>query len=64
MGDSISRDLGPMLEVLELHGKKRNELLTIVAGEHEDNAEVWKKCQDSGVKFRMFPLQGMYERLS
>jgi hypothetical protein len=34
-------------------------LLTLVAGDHDDNGEVWKECQNSGTKFRLFPLKGI-----
>lgn len=49
---SASKFLGPMLEVIG-QGKEE-EMLTIMAGEHEDNQEVWRDCEKSGRKYRAF----------
>lgn len=54
--DSESLHLGLLLDVLKQ--PKQDALLTIVAGEHDDNEEVWKECEKSGGKFRLFPLKG------
>jgi len=57
VSDSESVHLGSVLEVIG-QSKKEDSLLTIVAGEHDDNEEVWKPCKDSGTKFRLFVLKG------
>jgi hypothetical protein len=55
-----SEDLGLVLDVIS---KTDQEILTVIAGEHEDNKEVWEECQrasrESGKKLRVFNLPGM-----
>jgi hypothetical protein len=53
---SASKSLGSMLEIIGL--AKEGEMLTVLAGEHEDNAKVWKDCEKSGRKYRVFYLVG------
>ena len=55
--DLQSIHLGSALDVIKQLGEGGN-LLTLLAGDHEDNAEVWKECQNSGTQFRLFPLKG------
>jgi hypothetical protein len=55
--DSESFHLGSALDVIR-QSKNEETLLTIIAGEHDDNAEVWKECKNSGTKFRLFALKG------
>lgn len=55
--DLQSIHLGSALDVIKQSGEG-GSLLTLVAGDHEDNVEVWKECQNSGTKFRLFPLRG------
>jgi hypothetical protein len=58
VSDSESLYLGSLLDVLK-QSKEEEPLLTIVAGEHDDNptAEAWKECENSGTKFRLFPIK-------
>jgi hypothetical protein len=55
--DSKSTHLGTVLNVIE-ELKGQESLLTVVAGEYEDNAEVWKECKNAGTKFRLIALKG------
>lgn len=57
VSDLDSTHLGTVLNVVE-QSKNEGGLLTVVAGEHEDNAEVWKECKNAGTKFRLFALKG------
>ncbi|KAF8848153.1 hypothetical protein BDZ45DRAFT_811008 [Acephala macrosclerotiorum] len=60
VSDSESSYLGSLLDVLK-QSKEEESLLTIVAGEfeHDDTptAEAWKECENSGTKFRLFPIK-------
>jgi hypothetical protein len=57
VSDLESTHLGTVLNVVE-QSKNEGGLLTVVAGEHEDNAEVWEECKNAGTKFRLFALKG------
>jgi hypothetical protein len=59
INDSDVLQLGTALDVIK-KSRKEGSLLTIVAGEHDDNEEVWKECKESGMKFRLFVLKGNY----
>ncbi|PMD58545.1 uncharacterized protein K444DRAFT_614309 [Hyaloscypha bicolor E] len=56
VSDLESTHLGTVLNVVE-QSKNEGGLLTVVAGEHEDNAEVWEECKNAGTKFRLFALK-------
>jgi len=49
--------LGSLLDLLN-QSKHEEPLLTIVAGENDDTADAWKECENSGTKFRLFPIKG------
>lgn len=53
---SASKYLGPMLAVIGQ--AKEGEMLTILAGDYEDNMNVWQACEKSGRKYRAFYLGG------
>jgi hypothetical protein len=57
VSDSESVYLGPLLDVLK-QSKHEESLLTVVAGENDDTGEAWKECENSGTKFRLFPIKG------
>jgi hypothetical protein len=57
VSDSESTHLGTVLNVIE-EWKSKEAYLTVIAGEHEDNVEVWKECKSAGTKFRLFALKG------
>lgn len=57
--DAESTHLGTVLDVIE-ELKGRNTFLTVLAGDHEDNAEVWKECKNAGTKLRLFALKGWF----
>jgi hypothetical protein len=56
-----SQDLGPVLDMIS---QSDQEILTIIAGLHDDNAEIWAECEasarKSGKKYRIFYLQGLF----
>lgn len=60
-----SEDLG---SVLDLISQTDQDVLTILAGAHDDNAEIWAECESSarksGKKHRFFYLQGTNPFLS
>lgn len=54
--DCTSKYLGSVLDVI-IEAKK-GEMLSIVAGKHDDNGEVWKECEKLGFKYRAFYTEG------
>lgn len=56
---SASKYLGSILDVIgQAKEAKEGEMFTILAGEHEDNQNVWKECEKLGRKYRAFYLAG------
>jgi hypothetical protein len=53
---SAAKALGSMLEVIDQ--AKEGQMLTVLAGEHEDNADIWQECEKLGRKYRAFYLVG------
>jgi|SRR5450432_776812 hypothetical protein len=53
-----SKCLGPMLETISQHNDPDN-LLTIVAGKHPDNEQVWKECETLSKRYRVLFYDGM-----
>jgi hypothetical protein len=55
-----SEDLGSVLDVIS---KTKENILTIIAGEYDDNKEVWEECEkasrEQGKKLRIFYWHGM-----
>lgn len=55
-----SQDLGPFLEYISKHDGE--DLLTIIASDHDDNKEVWSEYEEvarkSSKKHRLFYYQG------
>lgn len=59
MSDSKSEYLGSVLDALK-QSQGEETVVTIVTGKYEDNAEVWRECENSGIKYRLFPSNGTY----
>jgi hypothetical protein len=55
-----SEDLGSVLDVIS---KTDQDMLTVIAGEHDDDEEIWEEChrvaRDGGKKLRVFHWPGM-----
>jgi|SRR5277367_3127878 len=55
-----SEDLGSVLDVIS---KTNDEILTVIAGEHDDNKEVWEECEraskEEGKRLRVFYWPGI-----
>jgi hypothetical protein len=58
---SASEPLGSMTEVISEANLPEGEIFTVLAGEYDDNVEVWKECERLGRQYRAFYFAGKHK---